>query len=153
MKIKLKDGWHDSASKVGSGYYIDIDSKIHFVPNGLVAEVVDYGADPDAGAVVLDKDGDAWQRGSSGWELAGTDEYCLSWNELNDRYGPLTRVVKVPATAPSTVRLDAEGVTVEQDWLGGPRSYCTTLAYKVEGATNVKTAMRDLGAYLLHTYA
>lgn len=57
--------------------------------------------EPPVGAVVLDRDGDVWARKDQGdkpWECGGLD---ADWEHLNNRYGPVVRMVPDPvASAP-----------------------------------------------------
>lgn len=64
-----------------------------FTP-ALPEEPADY-------AVVLDRDGDAWQSDMGEWSMAGADSggdnFEVSWASLNERYGPV-KVIHVPAS-------------------------------------------------------
>lgn len=60
--------------------------------------------EPSADSVVLDRDGDAWQRDPSGPEGPDGERWVgtaspvrLTWERLNNRYGPLRRLVPDPA--------------------------------------------------------
>ena len=50
--------------------------------------------EPPVGSVVLDRDGDAYQRGQHTWEGAAK-RYCVSWESLKNHYGPV-RVIYTP---------------------------------------------------------
>lgn len=50
--------------------------------------------EPPKGSVVLDRSGNAYQRGQYTWEAA-TIYRCVSWESLNTYYGPV-RVVYTP---------------------------------------------------------
>lgn len=53
--------------------------------------------EPPNRSVVLDRGGDAWQRNGDGeWELPGVDGQH-TWAYLNERYGPLRRLVPDPS--------------------------------------------------------
>lgn len=60
-------------------------------------------AEPGLGSVVIDVDGDAWQRHPNGafdWQMAGADgeddiNHSRTWAALNERYGPV-KVVYTP---------------------------------------------------------
>lgn len=149
MKIRLKQEWIDGVQKIGAGYYYADHEGGHYIQAVFVDEVIDYGDDPDDGMAVIDRDGDAWQRCDGLWEMAGTSAFKLTWDQLNVQYGPVTRLVKVPAEAPKGVSLLSESVW---DSAYGVPSHAK-LNYRVDGARNVKSAMRELGAYLLHTYS
>lgn len=54
---------------------------------------------PD-GSVVLDSEGDAWQRDDDLWRLAGGSEPGRTWPGLLQAYGPV-RVLHVPGDEPT----------------------------------------------------
>jgi hypothetical protein len=55
--------------------------------------------EPEEDAVVLDADGDAWQRDNDGWYLAGGTEdgphWDQTWKSLIERFGPF-KVIYAP---------------------------------------------------------
>jgi len=61
-------------------------------------------AEPAEYAVVIDKDGEAWQRrewiGNPGWSLADQRTQVHTWAEVNEHFGPLT-VVYTPSAVES----------------------------------------------------
>ena len=64
------------------------------------------GTEPAPGTVVIDRDGDAWQRDrwdEYGWQMSGADDqddeeettFNFTWSRLNEKYGPV-KVIHTP---------------------------------------------------------
>ncbi len=103
LTCKLHTHWDESGTST-----VDVDApggaSTHrlTVPRLLLTEVKPpLPEEPPVGAIVLDRDGDAWARKDQGdkpWECGGLD---ADWEHLNNRYGPLVRMVPDPlASAP-----------------------------------------------------
>jgi hypothetical protein len=106
--------WWKLPEELGSGVFREtgrfqslIDLKVpgregHMVvPSGWLTEaeepapkVAVVPPEPGAGSVVVDRDGDAWQRNAvrpnsrDSWNMAG-DEANWTWPDLNEFFGPL----------------------------------------------------------------
>lgn len=83
---------------VGAGFTVGGANWIRLRGDHVVSVEKLDDPEPPAGSVVIDSDGDAWQRKYRGWLLAATrndeDDY-LTWSALSDCYAPI-KIVYTP---------------------------------------------------------
>lgn len=98
LTVEERDALFDAVGEIRERYRVSDDVE-QVVRRILTARLVPEDPLPSEAtappplAVALDKDGDAWQRHGARWIYIGDASRACGWNELQDRYGPLRRLV------------------------------------------------------------
>lgn len=135
-------------------------TEVHIARHKLVEVKPPLPPEPRPGSVVLDKDGDAWQREHGNdrpWAAAvftqGVSEITRAdWAYLNDAYGPLRLLVLDPLQdVPELPYVGRLGTRVEWEEpleLDGPRVYLTQGLNTASFSPDTADSLAELGAVI-----